>query len=410
MLNKFSLLLAIFFTFLCLSCISFVEDIGYLSILGYNQETIANNMKTLDPVASYSKRSSVLVTLMGDNDKAEELSEKYASLINSVLLSDRINTVKTNLVSDEVYIDLYLVYPTITRYSAGLKFPVILFAHGGGFTGQDYSVYESLTKNLAEATQSVVLFYEYRLAPEYKYPAAVHDTYNVYKWLKNSEIAECFRLDNQNVVFFGDSSGGTLIEGLSLRLAEEGEKKPNGIVLIYPCLDLTDRLNFSKIAFSGMDDKKRYFVTSLDYLSWVKKMYLEKPSDAYERYASPLIMLEGLIDVDGFDNPMSKYKLKLTPPLDLPEHYIAVAQVDSLRDEGKTYNALLNTFGVKSKCKEYSGMFHGFLMASSFLSKARECFDDIVEIINRWLNTKQRISEYSHIGEEFYVSTSPFSN
>ena len=391
--------------FSIVSCFTMAEDFLYSAVLNYPDELIERNMKTLDPDSSYSKRSAVLMTLLGDEEKMEELSTKYSAIVSWVLRSKRDNVVEASLLTENDPVRIFLAYPSSRYYESGEKHPVIFFAHGGGFTTQDFSVYESLVRRLANMTDCVVLFYEYRLAPKHKFPAAVNDTYAVYKWLMNDDIADCYGLDNSNVIFFGDSSGGNLISGLTIRIAENKERNARGVLLLYPSVDVTERLNYSRMAFSGIEDPNRYYVTSLKYLNYVLGAYLESKEDAYKPYASPLVMLQGLMQVEGWDNPMKEYAAKLELPLNLPEHLIAIPEIDTLKDEGKSYFALLKAFGVKADMKEYSGMFHGFLMTNAFVGKSNECLNDCVSFINRVLEPyRQKSTTYS---ETFEVSTVP---
>ena len=101
-------------------------------------------------------------------------------------------------------------------------------------------------------------------------------------------------------------------------------------------------------------------------------------------YASPLIMLEGLIESPGFENQFAPYKARLSLPLkNFPEHLICVAEIDTLRDEGKMYYALLRIFGAEATLHEYPGMFHGFAMANVAFAQSQQCMDDCVEFINK---------------------------
>ena len=61
--------------------------------------------------------------------------------------------------------------------------PVILFAHGGGHVAGSVEVYDPLARRLANATQHLVVAVDYRLAPEYPYPAGLNDVIEVAKGL-----------------------------------------------------------------------------------------------------------------------------------------------------------------------------------------------------------------------------------
>ena len=51
----------------------------------------------------------------------------------------------------------------------------ILYCHGGGYTSGNLGYSRVLSSKLAHATGYDVLSFEYRLAPEFPYPAAVED-------------------------------------------------------------------------------------------------------------------------------------------------------------------------------------------------------------------------------------------
>ena len=388
MKRKVCFLLVLFpIVFLLSSCVTIMTDVLTTMFTGKSSANIERRMKTLDPTSSYSKRSALFLSILEDDALMQKLEESFPDIVDSVLNEDRPNIENVVIKYDDVEINSYLVFPR--DYSKLRTYPVILYSHGGGFIAWDFTKFKSFVGSIADATQSCVLFYEYRLAPEFKFPCAVNDTFEVYKWLLDDENVKDYNIDNKNVLFMGDSSGGNLVAGLSIRLAENKMPNAKGLCLLYPSLDVSDNLNFSRIAFSGLEEPKRYYVTSMEYLSGVKNAYLEKSEDAYLPYASPLIMLEGLIEVEGFANPFEKYKTSLTPPLPLPPHFICVADVDALRDEGKTYYALLKIFGVEAKAKVYKGMFHGFAMMGAGIYKAEECMNDCFEFINSTLNAEE---------------------
>lgn len=87
---------------------------------------------------------------------------------------------------------------------------------------------------LGRATARHVLFPEYRLAPEHRFPAAVDDVLTAWRWLRTVHDA-----DPSSVVVAGDSAGGGLALTLLQTLRDSGEALPAGAVLISPLLDLT---------------------------------------------------------------------------------------------------------------------------------------------------------------------------
>ena len=57
--------------------------------------------------------------------------------------------------------------------------PVLLFFHGGGWVVGNINSYTKVCANLAKSTGHTVVSVDYRLAPEYKFPAAAEDCYAV---------------------------------------------------------------------------------------------------------------------------------------------------------------------------------------------------------------------------------------
>lgn len=98
-------------------------------------------------------------------------------------------------------LDVY--YPVGTE---GLL-PTIVSVHGGGWFYGTKELYSHYCTRLARRGFAVVNF-DYRLAPEHKYPAPVEDTCRVLKWMQ--ENAENYHIDLNNVFLVGDSAGGQI--------------------------------------------------------------------------------------------------------------------------------------------------------------------------------------------------------
>ena len=108
---------------------------------------------------------------------------------------------------------------------------VVLYLHGGAFCLGDARTHRSITTRLARDSGMPVWVPEYRLAPEHPYPAALDDAMQCYREL----IAQGYRADQ--IVIAGDSAGGALALALALRLRQQGELAPAGLLLISPVTD-----------------------------------------------------------------------------------------------------------------------------------------------------------------------------
>jgi epsilon-lactone hydrolase len=111
---------------------------------------------------------------------------------------------------------------------------VLLYLHGGGYSAGSLASHAPLAAQIGRATARRVLFPEYRLAPEHRFPAAVEDAFASWRWLVTAGGA-----DPAAVVVAGDSSGGGLVLALLHHLRDYDEALPASAVLISPFLDCT---------------------------------------------------------------------------------------------------------------------------------------------------------------------------
>lgn len=116
---------------------------------------------------------------------------------------------------------------------AHMKKYVILYCHGGGYSTGSCVYGRTLTSKLARSTSMDVLSFDYRLAPEHPYPAAVEDVMKVWNYLM------LLGYGARDVIVAGDSAGGNLALVLVHQLKKEDRLLPRGLVLLSPWTDLT---------------------------------------------------------------------------------------------------------------------------------------------------------------------------
>lgn len=114
-----------------------------------------------------------------------------------------------------------------------MKKYVILYCHGGGYNTGSLKYARSITNKLAESTSMDVLSFDYRLAPEHPYPAALEDALKVWDHLMYLGYGA------RDIIVTGDSAGGNLALVLTLKLKEQNRILPRGLVLFSPWTDLT---------------------------------------------------------------------------------------------------------------------------------------------------------------------------
>lgn len=227
---------------------------------------------------------------------------------------------------------------------AHMKKYIILYCHGGGYSTGSSLYARTLTNKLAMSTSMDVLSFDYRLAPENPYPAAVQDAMRVWNYLM------LLGYGARDVILAGDSAGGNLALALTLRLKEEGRLLPRGLVLMSPWTDLTS---------SGKSHETRAEidpVLNAAYLDEMIRNYaagqeLKNPS------ISPLFA-----DYDGF-----------------PPTYIQVGDNEILLDDSvMLYQKLLES-NVSVKLDIFKGMWHVFQMSP--FKTAYEAMDKNAEFI-----------------------------
>ncbi|MBO9603739.1 MAG: alpha/beta hydrolase [Novosphingobium sp.] len=112
---------------------------------------------------------------------------------------------------------------------AGAEDGLILFAHGGGFTLGSIESHAHVAAWLAEAAGRAVLVFDYRLAPEHPFPAALDDCRAIYRWALDRGIAP------RRIALAGDSAGANLSLSVAMN---QGLARPGAIAMLSPSLDL----------------------------------------------------------------------------------------------------------------------------------------------------------------------------
>ena len=230
--------------------------------------------------------------------------------------------------------------------------PVVVYFHPGGWALGTYEDIDTPVRALVNRSGCAVLSVNYRLAPEHKYPAAVHDAYAAVKWA--SRNGEQYGFDGQRIAVMGDSAGGTLAAVASMRARDENGPAIQLQVMVYPVLD-----------HDYETDSYRQFGSSWGVLTrtdmiWFHCHYVSHPDHLDQPYASPL----RCADLTG-----------------LPEAFIILAEADPLRDEGLRYAERLRQAGVPTQAKVYPGMVHGFWLLGGVIPQGLAAIDDAARVL-----------------------------
>ena len=213
--------------------------------------------------------------------------------------------------------------------------PVIVSVHGGGWIYGDKELYRFYCMELARRGFAVVN-YTYRLAPEHKFPSALIDTNNVFKWiLKN---AAAFNLDCQNIFVTGDSAGGNYLS-------------------TYAAI-LTNKKFAADFAFKV---PARLKIKAL-YLNCGFYDWTTIPGDQKEMLA----LMQALMPYGGTQHEKELASPALHVTKDFPPAFVVTAEHDFLRPMASRMANALCDAGAEFRYKCYSSakekLFHVFML------------------------------------------------
>ena len=174
--------------------------------------------------------------------------------------------------------------------------PGVVFIHGGGWVGGDKASWEPQARDLAERG-FVAASINYRLAPKYRYPAAVEDCELAIRWLRQRSGE--FHLDPARIGAIGDSAGGHLAALMGLRSLDESKEsslpyssRVQCVVDYYGRTDLT----IEQPAAKGFHDYRSAFIGKKR--SEALSLYREaSPLYRVDSTAAPFLILQGNKDV-----------------------------------------------------------------------------------------------------------------
>jgi acetyl esterase len=233
--------------------------------------------------------------------------------------------------------------------------PVLVFYHGGGWVIGDLYTHDGICRSIVNAAGCAVASVDYRLAPEFKYPVPVEDSYAGLLWV----VANATRLglDSARIAVGGDSAGGNLAAVMALLARDRRGPRLLLQILVYPVTDY----DFGTASYR---ENGTGFVLTTDDMRWFWRHYLSREEQGREMTASPI---------------------RAKSLADLPPALVITAGCDPLRDEGDAYAARLRDAGVAVTLTPYPGMFHGFLRMTRILDQSRVLLDEIAGALKKAL-------------------------
>jgi len=226
---------------------------------------------------------------------------------------------------------------------------VILYVHGGGYVSGSCNDHRGFVSKFARSTGFNTLIYEYRLAPEFPFPAALDDSLLMYrKLLETGYLAS-------NILVAGESAGGGLCLALLLAIRDNELQMPVAAVAISPWTDLT----CSSDAY-----RTKNSVSAAPLNSWT----------VFSRHYAG-------------NNPP---ELPLISPLfgnlaGLPPLLINSGEDDELYEDGEKFHHKALAAGVNSTFRKGIGMLHCYPLLAPMFPEASEAMKEIVEFVRKHL-------------------------
>jgi acetyl esterase len=216
----------------------------------------------------------------------------------------------------------------------------LVYFHGGGWTIGDLDTHDTLCRELCNGARCAVVSVDYRMGPEHRFPAAVHDCVAATRWVR--EHSRELVVDPSKVAVGGDSAGGNLAAVVSIIARDAGDLPIVYQLLIYPATDQHGNTP------SHAENGKGYMLTH-ETMEYFAGHYIPDKSQYKDWRASPL----------------------LHPNLaNLPPALIVTAGFDPLRDEGAEYAKRLTDAGNRASYVNFPRQIHGFVSMGRILDES----------------------------------------
>jgi acetyl esterase len=235
--------------------------------------------------------------------------------------------------------------------------PVLLYFHGGGFTIGSVASHDVLCRELSRLSGCAVVSLDYRLAPEHRFPTAVHDAWDATQWLAahGGELG----IDSGRMAVGGDSAGGTLAAVCAI-LARDAQLPLALQLLFYP----------GCAAWQGAPSHECFgqgLILEKPHIEWFFDQYINGSEREDWRFA-PL----NADDVDG-----------------VAPAWFGLAECDPLVDDGLAYADKLRASGVAVDLEIYRGVTHEFIKMGRAIQEARQAHADAARALAGALNPEQ---------------------
>jgi len=242
------------------------------------------------------------------------------------------------------------IHPAASADSPSAADKAIFYTHGGGYVSGNCIDHRNHVAKFVQAAGVGALLYDYRLAPEHPFPAAMEDTLTTYRWLLSQGVHP------ENILIAGESAGGGLCLATLLAIRDEGLPLPVAGVALSPWTDL-------KCAGDSYRTNARRDISLLG--SWdVWGGYYVGSNDPGHPWISPLYG-----DLHG-----------------LPPILIEVGDHEILLDDSRRFAEKAKLAGVDITLRVWEGMVHCFPLFAPIFPEATQAWEETIVYIKKHLN------------------------
>ncbi|CAF1009830.1 unnamed protein product [Rotaria sordida] len=274
--------------------------------------------------------------------EVREADEKLFTKGNEKL----IGTFKGTLQEEHVKVNCAEIPITIYTPIDVNRDKLVIFFHGGGWTSSSRKTHQTMVNTLADATKTIWISVEYRLAPEHKYPIWLDDSCDVTRHIIENKVF--YGVDQTaKIGVAGDSAGAQISASICHTI-----KNIDFQILIYGFFDAACRTPSHKEFSDPM-----YILTPAT-LDWLKLHAFRDANDLKDPRVSVLLN-------KSFNT--------------LPPCLFIAAELDPLRDDSYAYQELLDKASVKTNLLLVKGVLHDFLAFPGTYPKACTQAVDVIQ-------------------------------
>ncbi len=230
----------------------------------------------------------------------------------------------------------------IARPEGKRGLPAAMYFHGGGWVLGNKTAHDRFVKELAYQSEAAVVYVDFSLSPEVRFPVALEQCYAAAKYVaaRGGELG----IDGTRMALVGDSAGGGMAAVVAMLAKRRGGPAIRQQTLICPVTDAAcDTGSYRQFA--------RGYPLTDEAMKWFWNHYAPEEATRRSPLASPL-----RAESDGLRG--------------LPPALVITAGIDVLRDEGEAFAHKLMDAGVNVAATRYLGTVHNFMLPAAMAQSA----------------------------------------